>query len=115
MSILIKNENEEQTRQLNEKIERIRLAPIRSGEIMCQLWMTAFDEIWHPSGAGTIEERLAGIGTDGAEMLALSNAFTTFLLSTLTGKRDDLVGYIQSRLSSLPAFTVAEDGTITLS
>ena len=47
-------------------------------------------------------------------MMTLSRALTAFLITTLTGKRDDLVAVIERRLATIPAFTIGVDGAVTV-
>jgi hypothetical protein len=36
------------------------------------------------------------------------------MIAQLTGKRDDIVDAINSKIAALPAYTINSDGTVTL-
>ena len=76
-------------------------------------WMREFDALWTKTRI-TPAERLAALGPAAAQLFALSNAMVQFLAGTIAQSRPDLWQGIQDRLDSLPAFEIAEDGTITL-
>ena len=76
-------------------------------------WMAEFDALWTKTSI-TPAERLAALGPAAAQLFALSNAMVQFLAGTIAQSRPDLWQGIQDRLDSLPAFEIAEDGTITL-
>ena len=76
-------------------------------------WMREFDALWTVTSI-TPAERLDALGPAAAQLFALSNAMVQFLAGTIAASRPDLWQGVQDRLDSLPAFTVADDGTITL-
>ena len=76
-------------------------------------WMREFDALWTKTSI-TPAERLAALGPAAGQLFALSNAMVQFLAGTIAASRPDLWQGIQDRLDSLPAFEIAEDGTITL-
>ena len=85
---------------------------------MMRLWNSAFDALWTEETVDghliSVADKLAELGTDAKELFDINTAFTTFMLTQLTGKRDDMVARIQNKLATIPAFTAHEDGTITL-
>jgi len=86
----------------------------RTAERLVYQWDNSVRELWSPGGDITPAELLAEIGTEAGEMMDLSRALTAFLITTLTGKRDDLVAFIERRLATIPAFTTHKDGTVTI-
>jgi len=96
------------------KVVRIRASSRSTAEQLVHQWDNSVRELWSPGGDITPAELLAEIGTEAGEMMELSRALTAFLISTLTGKRDDLVAFIERRLATIPAFTTHEDGTVTI-
>ena len=96
------------------KVVRILASSRRTAEQLVNHWDNSVRELWSPGGDITPAELLAAIGSEAGEMMALSRALTAFLISTLTGKRDDLVAVIERRLATIPAFTTHKDGTVTI-
>lgn len=96
------------------KVFHILASSRRTAEQLVHQWDNSVRELWSPGGDITPADLLAAIGTEAGEMMALSRALTAFLISTLTGKRDDLVAIIERRLATIPAFTVQADGTVTV-
>jgi hypothetical protein len=75
-------------------------------------WIKAFDDL---HGNEMLRPQiLERISTNGVELFQLNNALTTFMVSQLSGKRDDLVLNIRTRLATLPPFTYHADGTVTV-
>ena len=96
------------------KVFHILTGSRRTAEQLVYQWDNSVRELWSPGGDITPADLLAVIGTEAGEMMTLSRALTAFLVSTLTGKRDDLVAVIERRLATIPAFTTHEDGTVTI-
>ena len=113
MSILSQQNQQIQPR-IDMAVNRLKASVGRSAEQMYQSWATSFDMLWSPNGVFTPAEKLAELGTDAAELFELNTSIVEFMVTNLTGKRDDLVASITERVASIPPFTVHEDGTITL-
>ena len=96
------------------KVAHILASSRRTAEQLVHQWDNSVRELWSPGGDITPADLLAAIGTEAGEMMALSRALTAFLISTLTGKRDDLIAVIERRLATIPAFTIGVDGTVTV-
>ena len=96
------------------KVVRILASSRSTAEQLVNHWDNSVRELWSPGGDITPAELLAAIGSEAGEMMVLSRALTAFLVSTLTGKRDDLVAVIERRLATIPAFTTNKDGTVTI-
>ena len=94
------------------KVVHILASSRRTAEQLVHQWDNAVRELWSPGGDITPADLLAVIGTEAGEMMTLSRALTAFLITTLTGKRDDLVAVIERRLATIPKFTVQKDGTV---
>jgi hypothetical protein len=99
---------------LMNKARYIKQAPLRLAENMLEEWETSFDALWREEGKFTPAQRLEAIGTDAEELFELNSQFVTFMVSQLTGKRNDLVQRIQEKVATIPAYTVNNDGTVTL-
>ena len=80
-------------------------------------WMREFDALWTKTTI-TPAERLAALGPAALPLFILSNKTVKFLRNTIgpdePNHLPNLWQGIQDRLDSLPAFEIAEDGTITL-
>ena len=74
-------------------------------------WSIAFD-LLHRDPIER-QELLNIIGNKGVELFQLNNTITNFMLTQLSGVRNDVVEQIQTRLASLPEFVFNEDGTVT--
>ena len=96
------------------KVSHMLASSRRTAEQLVHQWDSSVRELWSPGGDITPADLLAAIGTEAGEMMTLSRALTAFLISTLTGKRDDLVAIIERRLATIPAFTIGVDGTVTV-
>jgi hypothetical protein len=103
---------------LARRVIEIKSAPKRLTREMLRLWTDAFDALWEPEVIGdetiTVSDKLAALGTDGKEIFEINTAFTAFMLSQLTGKRDDFVAKMNAKLATIPAHTINADGTVTL-
>jgi hypothetical protein len=78
---------------------------------MYNSWERAF-ELLHgvPSERPTL---LQIIGTDGVELFQLNNTLTTFMISQLSGVRNDIVESIQETINTLPNFIYNQNGSVT--
>ena len=112
MSILT-NQSVSDEQKLQRRATQIKSAPRQLAEMMMSQWLSSFDALWK-SGEFTPAQKLAALGTDAAEIFALNSQFVTFMVTQLTGKRDDLVAAIQAKVATIPACTIHEDGTVTI-
>lgn len=97
----------------NETVKGILLAPHYLAVNMASAWSSAFDNLWNNSEY-TPTELLEGIGTNGKELFEVNTAFVGFMVSNLTGKNDELLNQILAKVSTIPAHTINEDGTVTI-
>lgn len=74
-------------------------------------WRDSFEALH--SDPSTRPQKLQILGTNAVELFQLNTALTQFMISQLTGKRDDLVAEINARLATLPQFNFNPDGTVT--
>jgi hypothetical protein len=74
-------------------------------------WRDSFEAL-HGDPA-TRPQKLQILGTNAVELFQLNAALTQFMISQLTGKRDDLVAEINARLATLPQFNFNPNGTVT--
>ena len=103
-------EQEREAQRIAREVEQILAAPRQTAERVVLEWERAFDRFWQ----GDVAAKLALIGTRGAALFSDNTRWTTALIGAFTGLRDDLVTRITDKLATLPAFTVGNDGTVTL-
>jgi len=114
MSILNSQPEVTKAERVKRLTDDILETPRETAERLFQQWDHAVRILWSKQGDITPEDKLAAIGTDAAELIAMSRALTAFLTTTCTDKRNDLVEKIEARLATIPAFTVQADGTVTI-
>lgn len=113
MNLFTKPNEPTKQERIAREVQSILDAPRRTAEQVVMQWERDFDALW-ATRIGNPAEKLAVIGTDAAALFSTNTAWTTALITILTGKRDDLVKKITDKLAALPAFTVNQDGTVTL-
>lgn len=95
------------------KVNSIIKAPTLILQSIYFTWAKAFNDL---HGDQTLRPiLLEKIGTNGAELFKLNYALTNFMVSQLSGVRDDMVQDILTRVNTLPPFTYHPDGTVTVS
>ncbi|MDB4314419.1 hypothetical protein N9955_00040 [bacterium] len=99
-------------RQAKQQVNRIKQSPRRILDQIVNQWEQEFDNMWQDDGS--VEYRLEALGTDAEELLDRSAALVTFILGELSGEDEDLVDHIEAKISSIPAYTIAADGSVTL-
>jgi hypothetical protein len=99
---------------LARRATQLKASPRNLTVKMFQHWMKSFNMLWDTNRSITPAQKLEALGTDAAELFELNAAFVTFMVTHLTGKRDDLVQAIQEKVASIPPHTVNADGTVTL-
>lgn len=114
MSILAQQNLTDDEVLLRNRANQIKYAPRILAETMFTQWSASFQALWGEGGKFTPAQKLEAIGTDAAELFALNTQFVTFMVTQLTGKRDDLVAKINTMVASIPACTVHQDGTVTI-
>lgn len=112
MSILTEQHNDPVT-HAKRAATQVKRGIQQTAKGLIHNWEHAFDLVWHNRQA-TPAEVFAELGTDAGEALALSAALVAFLETVLTGRDDEQLAKIQAKVSALPAFTVAENGSVTL-
>lgn len=100
------------TQRAKQQVRQIKQAPRRMIKLMVDGWVQAFDAMWADDGG--VEARLAELGVEGAELLTRSGALVTFLVTQLTGEDQATINLIMAKIASIPATSVAPDGTVTL-
>lgn len=110
MSILEKTQSQPTVEQAAQRIKN-RVA--QQAEQIFVNWLSSFDNLWQ-SGIFTPEEKIAALGTDAAEVFGLNEALVQFMVASMTGRRDDLVAQINAKVAAMPAYTINQDGTVTL-
>lgn len=113
MSLLNNQLNNSQLNQLKlvEQMRGVLEMPSQLAGLLYTRWSESF-EVLHGDPA-TRPQKLQILGTDAVELFELNAALTQFMLSQLTGKREDLVAAINARLATLPQFNFNLDGTVT--
>jgi acyl-CoA reductase-like NAD-dependent aldehyde dehydrogenase len=119
MSILITPESTQidaSVLQFEGQINKIKNSPREIAEQMFNMWEEAFNALWtqQPSLSYTTQEKIDAIGTNAAELFELNTQFVAFMITNLTGKRNDLIEKIQQKINTIPPYTVNSNGTITL-
>jgi hypothetical protein len=115
----LENQGPTREQRLQRLVGEIKAAPISLVNEMVNRWNRAFDQLWSESFTPvgepiTVEEKLAALGTNAAELFELNTIFTQFIITQLTGKRDDIVAQIVAKVATIPPYTVNPDGSITL-
>jgi hypothetical protein len=97
--------------QLLPRVATILNTPTIIVDTLFNYWNHAFDLLHaDPSLRPTL---LQLIGSNGVELFQLNHALTTFMMTQLSGVRNDVVEQIQNKLNTLPGFIFNEDGTVT--
>ena len=97
--------------ELIQKMKQVLEAPFQMLRSLYTLWSDSFEAL-HGDPA-TRPQKLQILGTNAVELFQLNDALTQFMISQLTGKRDDLAAEINTRLATLPQFNFNPDGTVT--
>jgi hypothetical protein len=92
---------------------RIKLQTAQIPQQIVRQWESVFNFLWS-DGIYTAEQKIAALGTDAGELFQANEALVAFMIAQLTGKRDDIVDAINSKIAALPAYTINSDGTVTL-
>ena len=74
-------------------------------------WELNYDMIWN---SGNPQGVLDELGTDGAEVFALSTQIIHLMESTMPEALPDDWGRILRKIESIPPYTLNEDGTVSL-
>jgi hypothetical protein len=100
-------------KEIVQRVNSVVQAPINILQSIYFTWAKAFNDL---HGDEFLRPLLLNkINTNAAELFALNSSLTTFMISQLSGVRDDIVQDINNRLASLPPFTFHPDGTVTVS
>lgn len=108
---IFNTQNSEPT--VEQVAQRIKVQATAIPEQIVRNWMQAYNFVW-TNGVYTAEEKIAALGTDAGELFQANEDLVGFILSQLTGKRDDLVEQITNMVANRPAYTINADGTVTL-
>ena len=109
MSVL--NEQQDQPTETQHRAAHLKRGVAQAASQLIIQWNRSFDELW---GASDVAGVLAELGTDAAEIFYLSQQNVIYLATILTGRRDDDLANIMAKVAALPAFTINQDGTVTL-
>lgn len=93
--------------------QRIKVQATSVPEQIIRNWEQLYSLIWS-NGLYTAEEKIAALGTDAGELFKANEDLVAFIVTQLTGKRDDLVEKVTGMVYNLPAYTINPDGTVTL-
>lgn len=110
MSILSPSTQQQKT-EAEESRDRLIQSVQQLVQSVVVQWRRSYSILWEGSDPAAVLELL---GEDAAELFALNTALVTFMLSELSGKRDDLAQEISDLVAAIPAHTVHQDGTVTL-
>jgi hypothetical protein len=110
MSILNTNQTPELTRP-ERKARRVKQGAKQLADQLISGWEQGFDSIWNDEDPASI---LVELGTDAAEIFALSAATVQLFGSILPNRRPDDWARIDAKAQSMPATTANPDGTVTI-
>jgi hypothetical protein len=96
------------------KLEELRLALPTITEIIFRQWAISMDKFWKYDPNLTVQERFDYLGNKSAEVFQYNTLLFEFLVTNLTGKRDDLVVKMMEKLEMIQPYTINQDGTITI-
>jgi hypothetical protein len=74
-------------------------------------WEMMYGFLWQSSDPQAVLDQ---IGTDAAEVFALSSAIINLMQSTLPEALPQEWERIEAKIAQIPAYTVNEDGTVTI-
>jgi len=119
MSLLQKTTPAAAPSMLANQVTRILASPRQILVGLVTQWEQTFDTLWRASPQVSVADKLAAIGTDGAELLQRSSELVTFIVTQLSAgdpaKVDqELIARIMAKGASMPEIVVGADGTITL-
>ena len=99
-------------RRVASKVERMLASPKRLTNTLIADWEQGFDAIWADENPAEI---LEAIGTEAAELFALSTSMIQFIHALLDGgSRQDDLNRLLAKVASKPETTTHEDGTVTI-
>jgi len=96
--------------EVSSRIRSLLLAPGNIATILYHGWSDAFN-ILH-SNTTLRPQLLSGLGNRAGELFLLNSTLTTFMLTQLSGARNDIANLIYEKLNSLPNFIFNPDGTV---
>lgn len=97
-----------------QKVSLAKTAPRRAIEALYRNWVAGFDALWSTAPGATPALKLAALGTDAGELVALIEELGQFILDVLDSNNATITDDVTAKLTSIPAYTVAIDGTVTL-
>jgi hypothetical protein len=97
--------------KLIEQMHQVLEMPAQLAGFLYTRWRDSFEAL-HGDPA-TRPQKLQILGPNAVELFQLNSALTEFMIQQLSGKRDDLVTEINTRLATLPQFHFNSDGTVT--
>jgi len=97
--------------KLIEQMKYVLEMPAQITMFLYTCWRDSFEALH--GDPSTRPQKLQILGNNAVELFQLNSALTQFMISQLTGKRDDLVAEINARLARLPQFNFNSDGTVT--
>jgi len=101
-----------QEKEIVQRVNSVVQAPLNILQSIYFTWAKAFNDLHGDEALRPI--LLEKIGTNAAELFILNSSLTTFMVSQLSGVRDDIVQDIFGRLATLPQFTFHPNGTVTV-
>ena len=119
MSLLQKTTPVAAPSMLDNQVARIIASPRQIVVSLVSQWEQTFDTLWRTGGQVSVEDKLAAIGTDGAELVQRSRDLVEFIIAQIssgdpTKVDQELIARIMAKVASMPEIVVGADGTITL-
>jgi len=102
----------QQEKEIVQRVNSVVQAPLNILQSIYFTWAKAFNDLHGDEVLRPI--LLEKIGTNATELFVLNSSLTTFMISQLSGVRDDIIQDIHNRLATLPEFTFHPDGSVTV-
>lgn len=78
---------------------------------LIQSWNHGWDLIWSSEDPAAV---LAELGTDAGEIFQLNEDMIAYFNTTLTGRKQDDLDAIMTKVAAKPATTTSADGSVTI-
>lgn len=108
MSVLNQQQQLDEARLSSRRVKKI--AANMADNLLTQ-WHDGWDSIWLSSDPSSV---LLELGTDAAEIFSLNEDVITFLVAALSGKMQEELDFVLTKVANKPATTTHPDGSVTI-